>query len=130
MYSGRALVIIIRPSHVTLTLTLVNHKDDLGRDLGAQKARLFEPCFLPFWKVLWRLDGFDRCGCLTMRRVRAMVHACHTGHDWIAAVGHHVLRLCSRGGVKKRIDLRGAAAMRAELGLRCVCTGSSRRGDV
>lgn len=53
------LFVVIWPGHVSLTLSLVNHEDDLSSYLSAQESRLVESYFFELWEILWWLDKLD-----------------------------------------------------------------------
>jgi hypothetical protein len=78
-----ALVVVIRPCHITLALTLVDHEDDLSSYLRAKESRLIISVLLPLGKVLGRFDYFDVGRRLAVSRVGALSHA---GHERVPAM--------------------------------------------
>lgn len=137
MNRRRALFIVIRPGHVPLIGALIDHENDLRRDLRAQKRRLVEADLFPLGEVLWRLDELDGSGRLAVRRVRVVREAVHEGVVWVdegcagaacvLRARHEVLGAGRGSGVEQRVDVRGgtgASCVRCRLGLGRVCAGA------
>lgn len=69
MYALWPQLVILHARHEALAQPLIDHEDDLGRDLRAQEGRLVEPHVLPFGKVLWHFGQFDARWCLAVTGV-------------------------------------------------------------
>ena len=60
-------LIILLPGHKALADTLIDHKDDLGGDLSAQKGGVVETDIFPFGEILGWFGESDAGWCLTVR---------------------------------------------------------------
>lgn len=69
----RPQLIILHPRHKALAQPLIDHKNNLRRNLRAQKHRLVEPRILPLWKILRHFRQLDAGRGLAVTGMRAGV---------------------------------------------------------
>lgn len=76
MHPHRPQFIILCPRHEPFTEPLIDHEDDLGRDLRAQEPGFLRAGILPLGEILGHPGALDAGGSLRLVAVAARASAC------------------------------------------------------